>query len=133
MFSTSSSQARSRSLTSRAPIHQTIGWNQNTHSTTTWMSARRLSPRDVAEFVRQDGVDLPGRQPFCQSLAPQEGRVTDPDDSRLAGGSAHHDGHTLSPAWRRGRVCAAATRRSSSGLAIREECDRERHWGQRHT
>ena len=42
---TSSSQARSRSSTSRAPSHHTSGWNQNSACTTMCIAAVRLSRR----------------------------------------------------------------------------------------
>ena len=43
--STRSSHARSRSAMSRAPIHQTIGWNQKIASVSRWIEAIRLSRR----------------------------------------------------------------------------------------
>src|SRR5580693_7764269 len=42
---TASSQALSRSSTSRLPSHQTAGWNQNSDSTNMWSVAVRLSRR----------------------------------------------------------------------------------------
>ncbi len=90
--STASSQARSRSSTSRASIHHTAGWNQKSASTAMWIAAGEIvMAADMAPLVRDERAQLRGRQAFDDALGKQQPRATDADDARFRHRGGGHD------------------------------------------